>query len=164
MYYTNLFFIFSVIGYIIENIFGTFKGSGILFGPWTPVYGQGVVIVIHIYSYFNKKKELTGIKKIILSFLIGFIVLTVMEYIGGYLIERLLRTTYWDYSNQRFNIGKYTSLRMAFIWGLSSTFIVFIIKPISRKITSFIPRVISYTLITIFYIDIILSLSTYLIK
>lgn len=164
MYNIKLFLFFSFIGYIFETILGTYRGSGILFGPCTPVYGFGVVIVINIYNFINKKKNLHGIKKLIISFLIGFIILSFFEYISGTLIEAILKTVYWDYSNQKFNIGRYTSLTMALIWGLSSVFIVYIIKPISKKITDFIPNYIAYISFTLFFIDLIISILPSLVK
>lgn len=45
MYYINCFFLYSFLGFIIENIVHLINkddsGSGILYGPWTPIYGVG---------------------------------------------------------------------------------------------------------------------------
>ena len=47
MYYINLFFVYSILGFVFETILSQFWSgvfnSGILFGPWTPVYGIGVM-------------------------------------------------------------------------------------------------------------------------
>lgn len=164
MYYFNIFFIFSILGHFIENLFYTSKDSGILFGYWTPIYGLGVCITIYIYEYINKKIKLTNYKKFIVSFLTGFIVLTILEYIGGFLIERFLRITFWDYSNEKLSIGRYTSLKMALIWGISSIVIIYLIKPIVHNKINKIPKIITYILITLFMIDCIISLTPFLIK
>ena len=56
MYYINYFFIFAIIGHLIETI-GTpgFK-SGILYGWWTPVYGFGIVIILLIGKFLDKNE------------------------------------------------------------------------------------------------------------
>lgn len=164
MYYLNVFFVLSIAGHFIENMFYTSRDSGILYGFWTPIYGFGTVIIIYLYKLITRKKEITGVKKLAISFAMGFIVLTILEMLGGYIVERLLKITFWNYENEKFNIGKYTSLKMAFIWGLSSIGIVYIIKPIMDKINNYIPRFITEILITLFCIDSIITLAPYLIK
>lgn len=164
MYYINTFFILSILGHILENIFYTSKDSGILYGYWTPIYGIGTALIIFLYNKISKKIQLTKIKKVLLSFVMGFFILTILEFIGGFLIERLLRITFWNYEKEAFNIGRYASLKMAFIWGISSIVIIYIIKPIMDKINKFIPRFITEILITLFFIDLIVTLSPFLIK
>ena len=87
-----------------------------------------------------------------------------MELISGILIEKLFRVTFWDYSNEPFSIFRYTSLKMSFIWGISSLVIIYIIKPILDKFITKIPRSVSYVLITLFTIDSFLTFSPYLVK
>lgn len=164
MYYVNTFFLFSSLGHFIENFFYVTKDSGIFFGWWTPIYGIGVCVVIYLYKLVNKIFKLNKISKPIIVFLIGFIILSFMELISGILIEKLLRVTFWDYSNDPFSIFRYTSLKMSFIWGISSLLIIYIIKPILDKFITKIPRPVSYVLITLFTIDAFLTFSPYLIK
>ena len=140
------------------------KDSGIFFGWWTPIYGICVCIVIYLYKLVNKTFKLNKISKPIIVFLIGFIILSFMELISGILIEKLFRVTFWDYSNGPFSIFRYTSLKMSFIWGISSLLIIYIIKPILDKFIAKIPRPVSYVLITLFTIDAFLTFSPYLVK
>lgn len=164
MYYVNTFFLFSILGHFIEGFFYVTKDSGIFFGWWTPIYGIGVCIVIYLYKLVNKIFKLNKISKPIIVFLIGFIILSFMELISGILIEKLFRVTFWDYSNGPFSIFRYTSLKMSFIWGISSLLIIYIIKPILDKFITKIPRPVSYVLITLFTIDAFLTFSPYLVK
>lgn len=164
MYYVNTFFLFSILGHFIEGFFYVTKDSGIFFGWWTPIYGIGVCIVIYLYKLVNKIFKLNKISKPIIVFLIGFIILSFMELISGILIEKLFRVTFWDYSNGPFSIFRYTSLKMSFIWGISSLVIIYIIKPILDKFITKIPRPVSYVLITLFTIDAFLTFSPYLVK
>lgn len=156
-YYLNYFFIFSILGHFIEGFFYTSTESGILYGYWTPVYGLGVVSILVLYNAFYENLENSKIKKILYTFIIGGIVLSILEYFGGVIIEILFHKIFWSYSNMKYNIGKYTSLEMALIWGMASLLIVYIIKPFMDKYITKIPKIITWVLSIIMIIDIILT-------
>lgn len=157
MYILNMFFISSILGHFIENFFYTTKDSGIMYGYWTPVYGIGVVIIILINDFVSKKK-LKPIYHAIYVFFISALILSIMEYIGGFLIEILFHKTFWDYSNQALNIGKYTSLSMSIIWGISSIIFLYLLKPLLELIIKKIPKIITYILSIIFIIDFLFTI------
>ena len=52
MYWTNCFFVYSILGYVMEMLFGYMIGanaeSGFLYGPWTPIYGIASILIILI--------------------------------------------------------------------------------------------------------------------
>lgn len=157
MYYLNYFFIFSIIGHILETFIYYNGESGILLGPWTPIYGIGTIIILLI-DYFLNKFKLNKIFKIILTFTISSIVLSIIEAIGGYLIEWIFNITFWNYTHLKFNIGKYAALEMSLIWGLGSILIIYFIKPFLDKIISKIPKYFTYTLIIILILDLFLTI------
>lgn len=157
-YYLNYFFLFSIFGHFIEGFFYADGESGILYGYWTPIYGIGVVTIISVYRAIKPFIENSKIKKFVSIFLIGAILLTFMEYFGGVVIETLFHIIFWDYSNMKFNIGKYTSLEMAVIWGLSSIILVYLIKPLVDKFIKKIPKLITWILVILFLIDLIFIL------
>ena len=90
--------------------------------------------------------------KLLILFLISSVILSFMEILGGYLIKWIFHKIMWDYSNHRFNIGIYTSLETAIVWG-SSSILIYFIKPITDKIISKIPKYLTYILILLFIID-----------
>lgn len=151
MYYLNYFFIFSIIGHIIESFIYYNGNSGILLGWWTPIYGIGVVIILLINNLISKIKT-NKIIRILILFIMSAILLSIIEAIGGYLIEWIFNYSFWDYSDYKFNIGKYTALEMGIIWGLCSI-IVHFIKPFFDKIISKIPKYFTYILIILFILD-----------
>ena len=155
MYYINYFFIFSILGHLLEIIL--YNKSGILFGWWTPVYGIGTVIILLIHKCLDKFK-LNKVLKPIVLFLACSIILSIIEAIGGYLIESLFHVTFWDYSSYKFNIGKYAALEMSLIWGLSSILVIYFLKPLIDKIIGKIPKYLTYTLILLFVIDLFLTI------
>ena len=152
MYYLNYFFIFSILGHFIEGFFYYSGESGILLGYWTQIYGIGVIVMLLVFKLLNKTK-LNKYTKAIFLFLICSIILSSMEILGGYLIKRIFHKIMWDYSNHKFNIGIFTSLEMAFVWGISSVIFIYIIKPLIDKIINKIPRYFTYILIILFIID-----------
>ena len=77
---------------------------------------------------------------------------------SGTVIEFLFGRVFWDYSSQNFHIGKYTSLKMCLLWGLSSILVVYILMPILDKYIKKIPKFITYILVFLFIIDIIFTL------
>ena len=157
MYYVNYFFIFSILGHFIETFFYSNGESGILISYWTPIYGIGVIIILLINKFIEKLKVNKFIK-IILLFFICSIGLAIIEIIGGYLIKWIFHTELWDYSNHKLNIGKYTSIEMALIWGISGILVIYFFKPLIDKIVYKIPKILSYMLITLFVIDLFLTL------
>lgn len=154
MYYLNYFFIFSILGHLLETFVYSNGESGILFGPWTPVYGIGTIIILLIYKYLNKNTKNKYLKCFLL-FILSSVILTIIEAIGGYLIEFIFHVTFWDYSYYKFHIGKYIALEMALIWGLCSLLVVYFIKPLIDKIISKIPKYLTYVLSILFVIDLI---------
>ena len=160
MYYLNYFFIFSILGHIIECFFYSNGDSGIFLGLWTPIYGLGTVLILLINKGINKLK-INKILKVCALFLITIIFLCTIEALGGYLIKFVFNTELWDYTNHKYSIGRYTSLEMGLLWGLSSILLIYFLKPIIDKFVNHIPKWITYILIVIFIIDII---STILIK
>ena len=105
-----------------------------------------------------KKIKLNKFLFPIVLFLISAIILSTLEYIGGILIEEYFGIVFWDYSNQPFNIGKYTSIKMGVIWGLSSILVIYIVKPLLDKFIKKIPKFITYILVFLFIIDIIYTI------
>lgn len=131
--------------------------SGIFYGPWTPIYGFGAIIILLIAS-FLKKKIKSKVILLISLFFSSAIILSILEYIGGISIEIIFNKTLWNYSKLPMNIGKYIAVEMALIWGIGSIIIVFILQPIIDKFISKIPVIITYLLIIFFSLDVILSL------
>lgn len=162
MYYINYFFICSILGFLLETSFYTFckwdGGSGFLYGPWTPVYGIGAIIIIIIFDFIFKKIKTNKFLKFIIFFITTCILLSIIELIGGVLIEKIFSITFWDYSDHKFHIGKYISLEMALVWGLASTIFIFLLRPLIDKFIDKIPKIITYLLLVLFVIDNIVTL------
>ena len=164
MYILNCFFIYSILGFVFEGLFTLITknhfSSGILYGPWTPVYGFGALLTIIISKKIFKKMHQNKIIEKIITFIVLTIVLTLIEWLGGILIESLFHKALWNYKDYKFNIGKYISLEMSLIWGIISILIIYFIKPIIDKIETKIPKYITVILTILFILD--LTLTTFI--
>ncbi len=98
--------------------------TGFLKGPFCPIYGIGAII---IYVFLQGFKD-----NIILLFIMGFIVLTIWEYLVGVLLEKLFNTKYWDYSDHKFNIQGRICLTNSICWGILGIVFIKYINPFIR--------------------------------
>lgn len=158
MYYIKYFFLTSVLGFLLENIFCKNYDSGILYGPWTPVYGIGSIIIILVSEKIFKKYNLNRFTKYIIIFISSTLLLSLSELVGGLLIEKIFGYSFWDYSNHKFHIGKYVCLEMSIVWGIASILFIVILKKPLDKIVNKIPNYIIYATSILFVIDIIYKL------
>ena len=156
-YYINIFFIFSMFGYIMECIFNFIckekPGSGILSLPWTPIYGFGSVLIELVHNFIQKKIYILGYQKAFLLSISMMIILTLIELIGGIFIEKVFHKTFWDYRKFRFNIGKYISLEVSLIWAFSSVILSYVVIPFLKPYILTIPEYITTTFIILFILD-----------
>jgi len=162
MYYLNTFFIYSVLGYLLETVYAfLFKydfDSGILYGSWTPVYGIGAIIIIIFSNYLFKNLHLKRIYETIIVFVLITIILTFIEWLGGISIEKIFGITFWDYSSHKYHIGKYISLKMSLFWGIGSIIMIYVIKPQLEKVVKKIPLILTILTGIIFITDVILTI------
>ncbi|HHW69548.1 MAG TPA: putative ABC transporter permease, partial [Tenericutes bacterium] len=107
------------------------------------------------------KYKLNNFMKVITLFLIGSCILSLLELISGVLIEKVFNLVFWDYSDLKYNIGKYIALEMAILWGSCSVLFYYVLKPITDKIVLKIPKYITIMFIFIFIID---SIATLILK
>ena len=159
-YYINTFFLFSILGHFLESFLNPNYDSGILTLYWTPIYGLGVVIILIIGRIIKKYINVSKWIYPLILFIISSIVLATLEVTGGYLIQEIFNRVFWNYKSHTFNIGLYTSIEMAIIWGISSLIVIYLIKPILDKFILKIPKFISWILIFLFIVDILYKLST----
>ena len=137
-------------GYILEILYGFLIGaknpeSGVLFGPWAPIYGFASLILLILYDkvfkYFNINKLL---KFILIFFLTGIIIMT-LELLSGYFIEIIYGFSFWNYTDYKYNIGKYTSLEVGLVWGIFGIIFIYFIRPLTTDFIKKLPFV--YTII-----------------
>ena len=162
MYYLKIFLLYSLLGFIMESTLFKIKlskkHSGIFYGPMTAVYGVGVLSIELLNKYFFKKIKCHKIIKLLIEFITLTIILSLIEYLGGNILNYLFDIDMWDYSNIKPNFGKYICLQNSIIWGILGTIYIHIFKPFTDKIIKTITLKETYLFLTIFIIDTILVL------
>ena len=163
MYLLNSFFVYSIIGYIMEMTFAIISGannpeSGVLYGPWTPIYGIASILIILISEKLFKNLHMDRWKETIIVFIITVPILMLLEWLGGTLIKLIFGFTFWDYTDYKFNLGKYTCLEFGLIWGVMGIVFIYIIRPLIDKFVKKIPLWLTITLSTLMIIDLIIRL------
>lgn len=150
----------SIFGFIYETFFyridlGYFVKRGSTYGPWIPIYFFGGILIA-IFSYRFKKNPL-------FVFLINCIVTGVLEFVTGFVFYEFFNLRLWDYNTEIWNFGNingYICLRSVLFFGISSLILVYLLIPLLLKIYKLISekklQVISFSLFTIFALDIIL--------
>lgn len=166
MYYLNYFFLYSIIGHVLESLFIFLKGSngesGYLYGPWTPVYGIGIILIIIISNFVFKNIKKNKIIQSIIIFLWVSIALSIIEWLGGITIEHFFHFSFWNYSKLALSIGKYVAVEVAAIWGILSLVFIYLLKNPSDKFVKLIPKWLTYILVVLFIIDNIFSILKYI--
>ena len=159
MYYLNCFLIYSILGFILETSLAILTksnfNSGIMFGPWTPIYGIGTVTILLLSYYFFMNLHMPRWIETIIVFIIVGIFLSCLELIGGILIEKSFDVVFWDYSDHKFNIGKYISLEMTLVWGVATVLFIYILNPIFEKLIHKIPFLLTIILSLTMLIDLV---------
>ena len=126
------FIIYSVLGYIIETIYGMItKGvwesrQSFLYGPFCGIYGLGAVIMIICLHKFPKKFNTL--------FIGGFIVGSIVEYVVSFVGEMLLGVKWWDYSNMPLNLNGRICVYFSVFWGFLGIYLIASLNPKVDKI------------------------------
>lgn len=162
-YYLNSFFLYSILGFILESVFFKINRastySGFMYGPFTIIYGISCVILMLIDKYFFKKLNYNKVFKTLIIYVVCMVVLTSSEFVGGILLKGLFDIELWNYSNKMFNFGKYICLEMALVWGGLGVLFVYYIRPFGDKIV----KKWSYRITLLFGVFLVVDFFTFLI-
>ena len=151
-----VFFIYAFLGWCTEVSYaatktGKFVNRGFLNGPWCPIYGFGVVIVLAF---------LEPLKNNLFLLFLGSVVLTsALEWLTGFLLEKLFAQRWWDYSNEPFNLSGYICLRFSLAWGFACLFVVKLLHPTVLLFIRLIPHLVGLVLLGILLVVMAIDLA-----
>ena len=153
------FYIYCFLGWCFESGYATIKqrkltNRGFLRGPYIPIYAFGAIFVLIITDNFQGS--------ILSVYFSGLIAATVLEYITGYVMEKLFKVKYWDYSDHKFNLNGYISLSTSIAWGFLSVLLTEVLQVNVYRFVSMLTEhdlKISIAITsTVFSLDLILSI------
>lgn len=150
--YFNLFWVFfvcSVLGLILEEVWhmvvvdpGVYQDrAGMLFGPFSPIYGFGAVLMTMALNRFYKKNPL-------IIFLVSALIGGAFEVFVGWFMQTSFGVVSWSYSHIRlFGMpdpiavltGGRTCTPFACMWGLGGLIWIKVLLPRLLKLINMIP-------------------------
>lgn len=145
-FFALYFFVYGFLGWCTEVAYATtkelrFVNRGFLNGPICPIYGVGVGVVV----MFLEPVE----NNLILLYIVSTILVTLIEGLTGYLMDKIFHHKWWDYSNQSLNIGGYVCLLFSLVWGVACVAIVKVIHPVIHNVLAVIPLTVGIVLIVV---------------
>ena len=156
--YFLLFIIYSVLGWALEVTcksieYKRFINRGFLIGPYCPIYGFGALFI----TFLLKKYE----EDPIALFVMAMVVCGALEYFTSYIMEKLFKARWWDYSKRKFNLNGRICLGTIIPFGLLGLFIMNISNPFFLDVINKLPEmwlnIISGTVLVLFIVDNIVS-------
>lgn len=155
-----IFMLGSVLGYAVEMLWcyirnGYFQSrQGLLYGPFSPVYGIGSVLLTILLYRFSKKDGL-------LIFFVSAIFGGFFEYACSWIQQKMTGTISWDYTSKALSINGRTSVEYCVFWGILGLFFLKEVYPFFEKIISHFSdksiRIWTYIFIIIMVPNIVLS-------
>ena len=182
------FLIYSVVGWCVEVVFHALVfhkviNRGFLNGPVCPVYGFGVIVVFGVLNVitglvggrsFGEALIKGGVGlppgkelNIFVLFIIGAIFATLVELLGGWLLDAVYHTRWWDYSDEFLNFKGYICLKFSIFWGIGIVIVVKFVHPLflgKATNTDIIPQNVGWVFagifLAIYVVDLIVSAMT----
>ena len=135
--YIALFFIYSFAGWVMETVQISirqkkFVNRGFLIGPDCPIYGGGVLLITLLLQKYAGDLPLT--------FILSILICGTLEYMTSYVMEKIFKARWWDYSQRKFNINGRICLETLIPFGIAGTFILYIANPFIMKYINMIPE------------------------
>lgn len=158
-----IFVICCVIGLIIEAVyhaivFGGYQDrAGLLWGPFSPIYGfGGTLMTVALNRFWNKSK--------LMVFLVSGFIGAAFEFLTSYFMEVSFGIVAWDYSGTFLNIQGRTNFAFFCAWGLLGLVWIRLLLPDVLKIVDAIPlklRTVATIVFAVFMlIDCVMTLTT----
>ena len=154
-----MFFTASFIGYAYEVFLhiirdGKFVNRGTMFGPWLPIYGTGVVLILLLLKPFRKRP--------IIFFLSCMVLAGIVEYFTAWGLETFAHMKWWDYTGYFINLHGRICLEGLLVFGLGGSSITYFLAPLLNslfnRVKSKVILIICIILVALFGADIVYSI------
>ena len=141
-----IFFVYAFLGWCSEVSYaalvtGKFVNRGFLNGPWCPVYGFGAIAVL---ACLDPLKD-----NLPLLFLGSALLTSALEWLTGFVLEKIFHQRWWDYSDEPFNLSGYICLRFSILWGFACLFVVKLLHPTVLLLIRLLPQFIGLPLLVL---------------
>lgn len=122
----NWFFLYSFLGWIWESCYVSWQekrlvNRGYVMGPVVTIYGVGAITIYLIFHSFTENP--------VFLFFGGMVVTTLLEYMTSLVMEWMFHTSWWDYSEKKFNFQGRVCLESSICWGAFTIFMLWVLHP-----------------------------------
>ena len=133
----NWFYIYSFLGWLWETCYvsvrkGKLINRGFINGPLCTIYGCGALAVYLILLPISDN--------LLLLFVGGVVVATALEYVTAVLMENIFHTSWWDYSDNKFNFQGRICLGCSLGWGVFTVGLFRVLHPVVQEFTELYTR------------------------
>jgi uncharacterized membrane protein len=127
----------------METVFASINerkiiNRGFLTGFFCPIYGFGAVLILQSSKWVANVFE-NHFTSLIINLLFSIILVTVLEYITGFLLEKFFDCKWWDYSDNALNLKGYICLKYSLFWGLLTFLLLQVVHPAISEVIFSIP-------------------------
>ena len=141
------FFVYALLGWCAEVCYaalrtGHFVNRGFLNGPVCPIYGVGVVVVILLLTPVREN--------VFLLFACSVVLTSALEWLTGFVLEKLFHQKWWDYSDMPYNLNGYICPMFSVLWGIACLLVMDVIHPMVAGVVEKIPHLAGVVLLWIF--------------
>ncbi len=149
----NLFWVFVICGFfglLIETVYhfavvdpGVYQDrAGMLYGPFSPIYGFGAVLLTLALNRFHNRS-------LIIIFFVSAVVGGAFEYVVSWFMEFAFGAVAWDYTGTFLSIDGRTNGMFMCMWGVLGMVWIKLALPAMLKLVNMIPWNWRYTVTTV---------------
>ncbi len=134
-----VFLVFSIVGTFSEGIYWIFRyghfayRTGMIYGPFSQVYGLATVLAVLLLYRFRDKSS-------VIVFIIAYIISVCFEFTSSLLQEWIFGYTSWDYGDSKFALLGRANLIYAIPWALFGLLMIKYIYPWFCRILARFPK------------------------
>ena len=124
--YFLLFMLYSFLGWCMETTLISiqnkrFINRGFLLGPYCPIYGFGALFIILLLGRWAYHP--------VVLFVVAIVGCGILEYATSWVMEKVFKARWWDYSNRKFNLNGRICLANLLAFGILGLVVYYVLNP-----------------------------------
>ncbi|HBD63243.1 MAG TPA: hypothetical protein DC038_02285 [Clostridiales bacterium] len=139
------FLVYGFLGFLLETAFRTITemeiviSRGFLTNFFCPLYGISGVIIVQVFNLIEINID-NRLAALLAATAACILVVTLLEYSTGMILDRVFHHKMWDYSNLPLNLHSYICLDFSLMWGIVTLILAGIIHPLMEIVVYAMPE------------------------
>lgn len=144
MNFLLFFLVYGFLGFLLETVFRSlaerkvYISRGFLTKGFCPLYGVCGILIIEIFT-LCELSIYNPLLALICATAGSIVVVTLLEYISGRMLDRVFHYKLWDYSAYPLNLHSYICLEFSLLWGIVALLLVNFVHPVIEVLLYAIP-------------------------